>query len=275
MKTGTLANRVVLTLFGFSIALLSIGASGQTLTIFDIPDQTVNQGQSFSVINLDDFIDVPDSDLHKIQWDATGNDQLSVSFASNRKASVVTPFDTWTGSETITFHATDENLNTGSDAATFTVNQLENAAPVVSDIPDQPFEEGTAFQPINLDNFVADADHTNDQLTWSASGNSALSVDIDASTHTAVIAVPNTDWNGSETIVFQATDPESASSQDAATLPLPLLMMPPWWVISRVSLSWRMNPSAPSRWIIMSRMWTIQPRIYPGPLQVKQAFHPP
>jgi VCBS repeat-containing protein len=232
MKTGTLVNRLVLTLFGFSITFLSVGASGQTLTLYDIPDQTVNQGQSFSVVNLDNFIDVPAKDRHKIKWDATGADQLSVNIDNDRKASVAVPSNTWTGSETITFHATDTELNTGSDAATFTVKELVNAAPVVSDIPNQQYEEGTAFQPISLDNYVTDADNTNHQLTWSASGNSALSVNIDASTHTAVVAAPNIDWNGSETIVFQATDPQSASSQDAATFTLTPVNDPP--VVSNI-----------------------------------------
>ncbi len=220
MKTSTLVNRLVLILIGFSLTFLYAGASGQSLTVKDIPDQTINLGQSFSTINLDDYIDVPSNELHKIQWSASGASQLSVNIDKGRQASVVPLSDTWTGSETITFLATDTQLNTGSDAATFTIMELANAAPVVTDIPDQLFEEGTSFQPVNLDNYVSDADNTNDQLTWSASGNSALSVDINPSTHTALIGVPNIDWNGSETITFRATDPASAFSEDAATFTL-------------------------------------------------------
>jgi hypothetical protein len=227
MKTGTLVNRLVLTLIGFSFTFLYVGASGQTLTVKDIPDQTINLGQSFSNISLDDYIDAPSNELHKIQWDASGADHLSVNIDIGRKASIIPLSDTWTGSETITFHATDTQLNTGSDAATFTIQELINAAPVVSDIPNQLFEEGTAFQPVSLNDFVSDADHTDDQLTWSASGNSALSVDINPSTHTALIAAPNTDWNGSETIVFKVTDPESASAEDAATFTLAPVNDPP------------------------------------------------
>ena len=227
MKTSTMVNRLVLILIGFSLSFLYTGASGQSLTVKDIPDQSINLGQSFSDINLDDYIDVPSNQLHKIQWSASGASQLSVNIDNGRKASVVPLSNTWTGSETITFLATDTQMNTGSDAATFTIKELANAAPIVTDIPNQTDIEGASFTPVNLDNYVSDADNTNDQLTWSASGNSALSVDINPSTHTATIGVPNIDWNGSETITFRATDPALAFSEDAATFTLTPVNDPP------------------------------------------------
>ncbi len=227
MKTSILVNRFILTLIGFSLTFLYVGASGQALTVNDIPDQTIDLGQSFSNIKLDDYIDVPSNELHKIQWSTSGASQLSVNIDNDRNASVIPLSDTWTGSETITFLAIDTDMNTGSDAAIFTIRELANAPPIVTDIPDQPLAEGASFQPVNLDDYVSDADHTNDLLTWSASGNSALSVDINPSTHTATIGVPDIDWNGSETIVFIATDPELASSQDAATFTLTPVNDPP------------------------------------------------
>ena len=137
MKTSTLVNHLFLILIGFSLTFLYAGASGQTLTVKDIPDQTIDLGQSFSNINLDNYIDVPSNELHKIQWSASGANQLSVNIDKSRTASVVPLSGTWTGSETITFHATDTEMNTGSDVATFTIKELANAAPVVTDIPDQ------------------------------------------------------------------------------------------------------------------------------------------
>ncbi len=142
MKTSILVNRFVLTLIGFSLTFLYIGASGQTLTVNDIPDQTINLGQSFSNINLDDYIDVPSNELHKIQWSTSGASQLSVNIDNGRNASVIPLSDTWTGSETITFLATDTDMNSGSDAATFTIMELANVAPIVTDIPDQALCRG-------------------------------------------------------------------------------------------------------------------------------------
>ncbi len=227
MKTRTLVNRLVLTLIGLNFYVFFIGAAGQTLNVFDIPNQTINPGQSFSEISLDDYIDVPPNDLHNIEWTASGANQLNVNIDNGRKATIIPLSDTWIGSETITFHATDTDLNTGSDDATFTVQQAPNADPVVSDIPDQTVDEGSTFQSLNLDDFVTDADDPIAQLTWSASGNSALSVDINAGSHMAIIGVPDTDWNGSETIIFKATDPSSGSSEDAATFTLTPVNDPP------------------------------------------------
>ncbi len=232
MKTGTLVNRLILILIGFSFPVFFTAAAGQTLTVNDIPDQAINPGESFSEINLDNYIDVPANELHNIQWSASGADQLDVNIDNGRKAKIIPLSDSWRGSETITFHAMDTDMNTGSDAATFTVQQAANAAPVVGDIPGQTLPEGSSFQPVNLDDYVTDADDPISQITWSAEGNSALSVDINTGSHTATIGVPNTDWNGSETIIFKATDPASGSSQDEATFTLTPVNDPP--VISNI-----------------------------------------
>ena len=44
-------------------------------------------------------------------------------------------------------------------------------------------------------------------MTWTATGQTELSVSIDPGTHVATITIPTVDWNGAETITFRATDP--------------------------------------------------------------------
>jgi hypothetical protein len=80
-----------------------------------------------------------------------------------------------------------------------------NDAPVVTDIPNQTIAEGMTFTNINLDNYVVDPDDGDSQLSWTFSGNSVLNVSI--VDRVATIAIPNSDWNGNETITFRATDP--------------------------------------------------------------------
>ena len=84
---------------------------------------------------------------------------------------------------------------------------LAQTAPVVSDIPDQTIAEGATFTTINLDDFVTDADNLPSEMTWTATGQTELSVSIDPGTHVATITIPTVDWNGAETITFRATDP--------------------------------------------------------------------
>ena len=96
-----------------------------------------------------------------------------------------------------------------------TTDDAGNNAPVVSDIPDQTIPEGSTFVTIALDNFVSDVDNTDAEITWTYSGNTALTVDI--ANRVATISIPDINWNGAETITFRATDPGSLFSEDAAT----------------------------------------------------------
>jgi len=80
-----------------------------------------------------------------------------------------------------------------------------NDAPVVSDIPDQNILEGQSFASINLDDYVSDPDNSDDEMTWTYSGNTELMVSI--VDRVAAISVPHSEWSGSESIWFKACDP--------------------------------------------------------------------
>jgi len=91
---------------------------------------------------------------------------------------------------------------------------LPNEPPVVSDIPNQTVSEGGSFNQIALDNFVSDADHPLDSLSWIYSGNQELTVTIDVN-HMATIHIPDENWYGAETITFTASDPGAHMDSDA------------------------------------------------------------
>ncbi len=132
----------------------------------------------------------------------------------NRVATITTPDGAWNGAETITFKATDPDGLWDEDPATFTVTSV-NAPPVVGDIPNQMVAEGSTFSTITLDTYVADGDNSDAQMTWTYSGNTALTVSI--LNRIATVTIPNTDWYGSETITFRATDPDGLWDEDPAT----------------------------------------------------------
>ncbi len=195
--------------------------------VSDIPDQTIDEGGSFSDIALNDYVSDIDNSDADITWTASGNSELQVNIDSQTHiAHITTPNGDWNGSETITFTATDPGGLSDSDAATFTVNPV-NDAPVVSDIPDQTIDEGEEFTDIHLDDYGNDVDNTDAELTWTYSGNVELTVQIDAQTHIAHITIPSTDWVGSETIRFTATDPGGLSDSDAATFTVNAVNDPP------------------------------------------------
>ncbi|MCA9378849.1 hypothetical protein KC640_00315, partial [Candidatus Dojkabacteria bacterium] len=86
-----------------------------------------------------------------------------------------------------------------------------NHAPIVSQIPGQTILQGNNFAVINLGNYVSDAD--GDQITWTHGGNASINVAIAGAM--ATLTYPN-GWNGSEDIMFIATDPFGASASSTA-----------------------------------------------------------
>ena len=202
---------------------IAVQAVNDAPVVSDIGNQTINEGGTFSTINLDDFVSDVDNTDAEIIWTWSGNTSLLVSI-TNRVATISVPDADWSGAETINFRAENIDGQHSSDGAVFTVTAV-NDAPVVSGIPDQSILEGSLFAQINLDDYVADADNTKAQLVWTASGNSQLNVTID--NRVATIVIPNTDWNGSETITFRATDPGPAFDEDAAVFTVTAVNDPP------------------------------------------------
>jgi hypothetical protein len=98
--------------------------------------------------------------------------------------------------------------------------------PVISDIPNQTIAEGDSFAQITLDAYVSDPDDPDEDLVWTYSGNSQLSITIDVNRR-ATIAVPHPDWNGNETVTFRVTDPTGLFDTDEATFTVTPVNDPP------------------------------------------------
>jgi hypothetical protein len=91
--------------------------------VSDIPDQTIEEGESFTAISLDDFVmDVDDPDS-AISWSYGGSFELIVDI-TDRVATIIIPDEDWNGEEVITFNATDPLGAGDEDSATFTVLKL-------------------------------------------------------------------------------------------------------------------------------------------------------
>ena len=195
-------------------ATFTVTAVNDGPLVADIPNQTIAEGNSFAVINLDNYVSDVDNLDNEMSWSYSGNSELTVSIDVNRIATITIPTAEWNGSETMTFTATDPGLLADSDPATFTVSAT-NDAPIVSDIPDQTVAEGSSFATISLDNYVTDIDNFDSEISWTYSGNSELTVAIDVN-RIATITIPDINWNGSELITFTATDPSLLSNSDAA-----------------------------------------------------------
>ncbi len=143
---------------------------------------------------------------------AASSGTATASGTGNSKAIGYTPNANYNGTDTFVVQVSD-GVMTDTIIVNVTI-EAANDAPVVTDIPNQTIAEGGTFATIVLDSYVSDADNSDAQMTWSYSGNIALTVNI--VDRVATITAPSADWNGSETVTFRATDPGTLYDEDAA-----------------------------------------------------------
>jgi C1A family cysteine protease len=194
-------------------ATFTVTAFNDTPVVSDIPDQTVAEDESFTSISLDDYVADQDDDDSVVTWTHWGEVELLVDI-TDRVVTVAVPDSEWNGSETIWFKACDPGGLCDSNEATFTVIAF-NDTPVVSDIPDQTINENDDFASINLDNYVADPDDHDSAMTWTHWGEVELLIDV--TDRVVTITIPDSEWNGSETIWFKACDPGGLCDSNEAT----------------------------------------------------------
>jgi len=205
-------------------AVFNVTAENDPPVIDDIPDQSILEGETFAVINLDEYVEDPDNPDEGMFWTYNGNAELTVDI-TDRVATITTPDINWFGEETIIFNATDPFGLGDEDDVVFNVTSV-NDPPVISDISDQTRLEGESFAVFDLDDFVEDSDDQDEDLSWTYTGNIELIIDINAD-HTITITIPNLDWNGEETITFNATDPGGLWDIDNATFNVTSVNDPP------------------------------------------------
>ncbi len=211
--------------------------------ISKIPNQKIKEKETFKPVSLDDYVKDPDNKPSEMKWTVSGNKYLKAEITSARKLVISAPNKYfWCKPDTMTVTVKDPK---GASATTTVVYEITsvNDPPVMKDIPGQTIKEKQTFKDIPLDNYVHDADHRNNQLTWTAVVKKAsapapaptktkakkgkkskqkeapkveeqktendLTVTIDDK-RIAHLNIPNKYWNGKRTVVFTVTDPEGA-----------------------------------------------------------------
>ncbi|SHK46977.1 tandem-95 repeat protein [Fibrobacter sp. UWEL] len=221
---------------GSETANFNVESVNNPPVVAQIPDQTIDEGQKFNKIRLDDFVTDPDHPKNQMLWEfditPNGKDQaegdLNVEIDQNRVATVVIPDPNWYGSAKIKFTATDGEYASDSKTAIFTVKPI-NDAPVMQKLPDQTIEEKNEFESISLTDFVTDVDDDVSKLKWTITGGKDLKIDVDKY-GTANIKIPNEYWNGSETFTVTCTDAAGASASSKLTLTVKSINDPPEFV---------------------------------------------
>jgi PKD repeat protein len=157
-------------------------------------------------------------DLLTFSWDLDGNG----SFESTGR-NPIRLFPAW-GRFLVRLRVTDDGGAMGSDTA---VVVIANDTPVVTHVADQVANEGSAFTPLPLDPLVTDPLHRDDEIAWTARGQSSLL----ASVANRILSVHplDGDWSGSEWLMLVAEDPRG--NRDSTRIRFTVLPVndPPVW----------------------------------------------
>jgi hypothetical protein len=123
------------------------------------------------------------------------------------------------------FRVTDNDGGFGLDSAMIGIT---SELPLITGLSNKTIYEGGTFEPINLDDYVIDLDHSADQMTWTYSGNHELLTSLE--NRVFQTAVPDSEWYGQETIRFIVTDPTDL--KDTADVIFTVLPVndPPMWL---------------------------------------------
>ncbi|MBA7578406.1 hypothetical protein ES708_20268 [subsurface metagenome] len=96
-----------------------------------------------------------------------------------------------------------------TDTVVFTVTPVANynTAPVITEIPDQVFDEGTSSNTILLDDYVSDVQDPDENIAWTTEQLGTTNLEITINSNRQAVATPlDMEWSGSQTVVFTATD---------------------------------------------------------------------
>ncbi|MEA1973406.1 MAG: tandem-95 repeat protein, partial [Candidatus Cloacimonadota bacterium] len=201
-------------------------------TVSDEVVVTINNVNDAPTINLAETYTFlmntnPQLDYSSFIHDIDPNDNLTLnSFGGEYITTSISGFEVtysapqdWIGTEDIIFIVNDNvGRSVDSDTISVTINDefINNAPFVRYQISDFNFDEDTIDTSLNLNYVFADVDSIyGDNLSFSFSGNTIIEIDI---TGGAVTLQPNSNWFGSETVTFTATDNDLEAVSDEVVI---------------------------------------------------------
>jgi len=203
--------------------LVFIGPADGTPIVAAVPDTTIRAGIVTEWIDFDDYyydVDNTDSEM-KWTWAHAGEVELVIveinEISRTSKLRTVNPDST--GIEKIIFTVTDPEGKSASDDCLVTV--IGETRPVL-DMPAKiGFVVGTKAI-IDLDDYAADPDFPNSDLTWKWTGNNNIEIDYEEEypTYTKPIYFTNKSegWIDWEKVKFEVRNPLGGSAVDSTVV---------------------------------------------------------
>ncbi len=160
-----------------------------------------------NAFDLDDYF----TDDGSLTYSSSGATNVTVTISSGQVS--FSSAANWSGTESITFTATDEgSLSNTSNEVLVNVTAV-NDAPYYDTIPDLNWTKNTV-KTIDLDDYFHDVEGSS--LTYNVS-TSPDNITVSFSGSDVTLS-PDTDWTGTSTIVFSANDSEDTTDSNSVSL---------------------------------------------------------
>ena len=172
----------------------------------------VRAGAQATAIELDPLVNDLDTPKDRLVWTRgpVSLVQVDANALSNRQLQVSAPADS-TGFRRMTLRVTDPTQLYDTLAVRIYASSVVTGVPVAGGLPNLTLLVGQS-DTLNLRDYYFDANHADDQMTWTATGQSDVEVTIDPATHRAVLRPKEGSTNPFEDITFTVSDPEGNSA---------------------------------------------------------------
>ncbi|MDP3027267.1 MAG: Ig-like domain-containing protein [Nanoarchaeota archaeon] len=179
----------------------------------EIPDVEWNEDGT-GVLDLNDYaVDFDDDELEFYVYDTSDEDYISIDSIENGVVNISSEKD-WNGEDWIVFLIVDEEGYAISNEIALRVLPVNDASKFTGEIENITFYEDTELTDyLDLNDFFSDVDEN--ALSFSVIGNTFINVILD---NGLVSFIPDSDWFGSENIIFSASDGEYNADSNEITL---------------------------------------------------------
>lgn len=160
-------------------------------------------------VNLAQYVQDEDTPRDQLTYSARQTAHLKL--AVHDSVLTITPDKNWYGQAQIRVYVSDETGLSDSTDFTLVVEAVDDA-PVLTTLPSIRMNQDTSVV-IALDPYVWDVDNTKDELQWTFSNYSHVTLSFSESEHHLTIQSPS-NWGGFEYIVVKVEDPQGKHSSD-------------------------------------------------------------
>ncbi|MFH0797852.1 MAG: Ig-like domain-containing protein [Candidatus Woesearchaeota archaeon] len=189
----------------FTINVASNTAPSFTGTIANI--EFAEDATKSNAFDLDTYF----TDAQAMTFRVTGNSSIIISIATDNQVSLTAPAN-WSGTENMTFIASDGSLTNSSNGVFVNVSAVDDVPYLKEIIPNQTWSMKNN-KTIDLSSYFADVESTT--LGYTASSVSNIIAYFSGST---VTLSPTSNWTGNTSIIFYANDTKNVATSNTVYL---------------------------------------------------------